>query len=74
MKKKQVGDPKRNYASEWKEWRGQRGWTQKQMALTLDMCRRAIVYIEKGKHRPCVSSRIKFNELQKKYQEENRGK
>jgi transcriptional regulator with XRE-family HTH domain len=67
--KRQHGDPRRNYAKEWRHWRKAQGWTQEQMASVLRLTKRTIIGIEMGYHRPNVSSREKLADLQKKYQE-----
>ena len=63
------GDPSRNYAREWRRWRKAHGWTQEQMASVLWMSARTIINIERGYHRPNVTSRIKLEALQRKYRE-----
>jgi len=63
------GDPNRNYAREWRRWRKAHRMTQAQMASVLWLSLRTIVYIEKGFHRPSVTSRMKMEALQKKYRE-----
>ena len=68
-KKRQVGDPGRNYAKEWKGWREFHGMTQAEIALALRMSLRTVKYIERGIHRPSVSSRMKMEALQKRYAE-----
>ena len=71
MRRKQRihGDPSRNYAREWRRWRKAQGWTQEQMASVLRMSARTIINIERGYHRPNVTSRIKLEALQRKYRE-----
>ena len=63
------GDPNRNYAREWRRWRKAHGWTQAEMASVLWLSLRTIKYIEMGVHRPSVSSRMKLDDLQRKYRE-----
>lgn len=70
--KRQIGDPRRNYAKEWRSWRQKQGWTQSEMAAALRVSVRTIVYVESGAHRPSVSSRVKMVELQKRHAEANR--
>ena len=69
MKRRIHGDPQRDYAREWRRWRKAHGWTQAQMASTLWLSMRTIINIENGYHRPSVSSRMKLQELQKRYRE-----
>ena len=71
MRRKQRihGDPQRDYAREWRRWRKAHKWTQAQMASVLRLTMRTIINIEKGYHRPSVTSRAKLNELQKRYRE-----
>jgi DNA-binding XRE family transcriptional regulator len=45
--------------------------TQAQLASVLGLTRRTVVGIEGGNHRPSMSSRFAFKELQKRYQEAN---
>ena len=63
------GDPSRDYAREWRRWRKAHGWTQAQMASVLWLSLRTVVNIEMGYHRPSVTSRMKLQDLQRKYQE-----
>lgn len=63
------GDPNRDYAAEWKAWRLERGWTQEQEAQVLGLTRKTVRSIEKGKHRPMISTRKKMEQLQKRYRE-----
>lgn len=67
--KRQIGDPRRNYAKEWQTWRKKQGWTQIEMAAALRVSVRTIVYVESGVHRPSVSSRVKMADLQKRHLE-----
>lgn len=64
-----TGDPHKDYASEWKQWRKSQGWTQLQMASTLGVCIATIDNIENGRHRPSVASREKLKALQQRYAE-----
>jgi DNA-binding XRE family transcriptional regulator len=66
---RQIGDPRRNYAKEWRHWRKENGLTQAQLASVLGLTRRTVIGIEGGNHRPSVSSRAKLNELKKRYLE-----
>jgi transcriptional regulator with XRE-family HTH domain len=63
------GDPRRNYAQEWRAWRTAHGLTQHQLAQALGRSPRAIEYIEAGSHRPSVTSREKMKALQQRYKE-----
>lgn len=63
------GDPRRDYAGEWKRWRKEHLWTQKQMALAVDLSRHTIVNIERGYHPPGATSRERMRQLQKRYRE-----
>ncbi len=63
------GDPRRDYASEWKRWRRERRWTQEQEAEVLGLTRKTIRDIEKGKHPPRLSTREKMAALQERYRE-----
>ena len=63
-----IGDPKRDYAAEWRAWRKARGWTPQQMAQTLGLTRKTVDNIEAGRHRPALRSRTKLAELQQRYQ------
>ena len=63
------GDPRRDYAGEWRRWRKSRGWTQAEMAQVLWISRHTIVNIERGYHPPSCTSREKMAELQKRYRE-----
>ena len=63
------GNPQRDYASEWLEWRTIHRMTQEQLATALGITRRTIFNIENGKHTPCLSTRMKLQALQNKYQE-----
>lgn len=67
--KRQVGDPRRNYAKEWRTWRKRQGWTQIEMAAAVRLSPKTIVNIESGKGNPRVGSRIKMAELQKRHME-----
>ena len=64
------GDPNRDYAFEWRNWRLQKGWTQKELASVLGVTCRTVLNIENGHHPPLLRSREKFRALQKKHQEE----
>lgn len=64
-----IGDPNRDYASEWKAWRMERAWTQEQAAQALGLTRKTVRDIEKGKHRPMPCTREKMAALQKRYRE-----
>jgi DNA-binding XRE family transcriptional regulator len=63
------GDPKRDYASEWRRWRKAHGMTQAQMASVLRLSLKTIINIEHGYNRPSVTSRTKLEQLKKKYME-----
>lgn len=64
-----IGDPNRDYASEWKAWRLARGWTQEQEAKVLGVTRKTVRDIEKGKRRPMTITREKMAALQRRYRE-----
>ena len=66
---KSIINPSRDCASEWKRWRSLRGWTQRQMADVLCLAVRTVRNVEIGAHPPCLSSRLKMEELQKRYRE-----
>lgn len=66
---RQHGDPRRNYAREWKAWRRERGWTQPEMAQVLRLSERTIRNIERGRHPPALSSRERWNQLRARYRE-----
>ncbi len=66
---RQHGDPRRNYAEEWRIWRSARGWTQAEAALALDLHVRTVRNVENGVHPPSVTSREKMKSLQKRYRE-----
>lgn len=63
------GDPRRDYAGEWRRWRKAHGWTQAQMAQVLWLSVRTIRNVEHGYHPPSFSSRQRMAELQKRYRE-----
>lgn len=63
------GDPRRNYAREWKRWRKTHGLTREQMASALGITARTVAYIETKCHRPSMTSREKMAQLQKRYRE-----
>lgn len=65
------GNPKRDYATEWKWWRKAHHMTQAQLASALGLTWRTILNIEKGYTRPSVTSRMKLQALQNKYQQES---
>jgi DNA-binding XRE family transcriptional regulator len=67
--KRQQGDPKRNYAREWRQWRTKHKLTQAQLADVLLITRRTITNIETGRTRPRVSVREKMKALQARYRE-----
>ena len=69
MRQRIHGDPSRNYAREWRRWLKSQGWTQEQMASVLRISARTVINVERGYHRPNVSSRMKLESLQKKYRE-----
>ena len=70
MKSKRIcGDPRRNYAREWRRWRQEHGLTQQQLASAIGLTRRAVIGIEGGKHRPSVTSRMKLKAMQQRYME-----
>ena len=62
-------NPSRNCAKEWRSWRKERGWTQREMADVLGVSLRTVRNVELGWHPPCLSSRLKMEELQKRYRE-----
>ena len=63
------GNPRRDYASEWKWWRKSHRMTKVQLATALGIDRRTIFNIESGRHTPCLGTREKLQALQNKYQE-----
>lgn len=63
------GDPRRDYAREWKAWRKARGLTQAEMAQALWISRHTVVNIERGYHPPSCTSREKMRALKKRYKE-----
>ena len=67
------GDPKRNYAREWKRWRKQHKMSRRRFAIAVGLTERTILNIEMGHTRPRLTSRIKFRELQKRYNEAKLG-
>jgi DNA-binding XRE family transcriptional regulator len=69
VKRRLVGDPKRNYAREWRQWRTKHKLTQGQMADVLYVTRRTISNIEAGRHRPSLLVREKMRALQARYRE-----
>ncbi len=66
---RQHGDPRRDYAEEWRTWRKARGWTQEEFAEVLGLSTRTIEGIERNEHPPSVTSREKMAQLQKRYRE-----
>lgn len=70
IKRRQIGDPRRNYAREWKRWRKAEKLTRDQLASILGMGIRTIQRIEGGYNRPRVSTRMKFKALQERYAQE----
>jgi DNA-binding XRE family transcriptional regulator len=66
---RQHGDPRKDYASEWLEWRREHGWSQPQMALALGVSSRTVFNVEKGLRKPCIKSREKMAQLKKRYRE-----
>jgi transcriptional regulator with XRE-family HTH domain len=69
MRQRIHGDPRRDYAKEWRQWREARSWTQKELASVLGLGKRTVEYIENGHHPPSVTSREKMAELQKRHRE-----
>jgi transcriptional regulator with XRE-family HTH domain len=67
--KRQIGDPNRDYAREWREWRLEHKLTQPQMASALGLGLRMITNVERGHVRPRVDSRLKMDALKKRYRE-----
>lgn len=67
--RRQIGDPRRNYAKEWRDWRRKHKMTQEEMALAAGMTERTISKVENGIVRPHLRSRLKFQALKKRYEE-----
>lgn len=63
------GDPRRDYAGEWRAWRKAKGWTQKELAAVLGVSLRTVTNTEKGHHPPSISSREKMAKLQRRHRE-----
>jgi len=69
MKKLVIGDPKRDYAQEWRTWRKERGWTQEEMAPALGVSLATVKRIETRVSRPSITTREKMAALKKRYAE-----
>lgn len=69
--KRQVGDPRRDYGKEWKQWRLEHKMTQGEVAQASGLSAGTIYAIEAGYKRPQLRSRLKFKAMVERYEEES---
>ncbi len=69
--KRKVGDPRRDYGKEWKQWRLEHKMTQCEVAQACGLAHNTIHVIETGKNRPQLRSRLKFKAMVERYEKES---